>query len=126
MQKISRYLPIALILAFSLISFNAYLDSKGEKKNEIYLKIKEYSPYYFEKSLGGLVIKSKVNKDFKEKPSNMQVFHEMDRLQKEWGKKHLKIDGENLIIHENEKVIKTIKINNKKELDFLHRFYGIK
>jgi len=121
----SKYLPLALILAFFLISFNAYIDSKGESKNEIYLKIKEYSPYYFEKSLGGLVIKSKLDKEFKEKPSNMQVFHEMDRLQKKWGKKHLKIDGGNLVIYENEKVLKTIKLKDQKEVEFLHNFYGI-
>ena len=121
----SKYLPLAFILAFFLISFNAYIDSKGESKNEIYLKIKEYSPYYFEKSLGGLVIKSKLDKEFKEKPSNMQVFHEMDRLQKKWGKKHLKIDGGNLVIYENEKVLKTIKLKDQKEVEFLHNFYGI-
>ncbi len=121
----SRYLPLALMLAFFLLSFSAYVNSKAESKSEIYLKIKEYSPYYFEKSLSGLVIKSKSDKNFKEKPSNMQVFHRMDRLQKEWGKKHLKIENSNLVIYDHDKVLKTINLKDKKDLDFLHRFYGI-
>ncbi len=120
-----KYLPLALMLAFFFVSINAFLSSKGERKSKIYLQIKEYSPYYFEKSLSGLVIKSRLDKDFEKKPSNMQVFHVMDKLQKEWGKKHLKIENDNLIIYDNNKVVKKIKIKDKKEFDFLHRFYGI-
>ena len=122
----NKYLPIALMLGFFLISFSAYVNSKGENKANIYKKITKYSPYYFEKSLSGLVIKNKIDKNFEEKPSNMQVFHEMDRLQKEWGKKHLKIENNNLLIFNKNKIIKKITIKDKKDLDFLHNFYGLK
>ncbi len=122
----NKYLPFALIVAFFLISYSAFINSKGENKNKIYLKIKKYSPYYFEKSLGGLVIKSKNDKNFKEKPSNMEVFHDMDRLQKKWGKAHLKIANKKLIIFDGNKVFQSIKIKDDKELNFLKNYYGIK
>jgi len=122
----NKYLPLALMLGFFLISFSAYVNSKGDDKARIYKEITSYSPYYFEKSLSGLVIKSKEDKEFKEKPSNMQVFHEMDRLQKEWGRKHLKIENNNLIIFDKDESIKKIHIKDKKDLNFLHSFYGLK
>jgi len=120
-----RYLPLAFLVAFFLVSYSAFINAKGERKSNIYADIKKYSPYYFEKSLSGLVIKSKENNDFKEKPSNMQVFHEMDRLQKEWGRKHLKIENNKLVIFNKERIIKKIPIKDKKDLNFLHSFYGL-
>ncbi len=118
---------IAFAMVFLLISFNVYINSAPSHKEErIYKEIKKYSPYYFEKRFGGLEILSKEDKEFKIKPSNMEVFHKMDELQKTWGKKHLKVEGKNLIIYDSsDKIVKKIPILTEQEMTFLHNFFGV-
>ncbi len=118
---------VAFAIAFSLISFNAYINSAPSRKEErIYKEIKKYSPYYFEKRFGGLEILSKEDKNFKVKPSNKDVFKIMDKLERDWGKKHLKIINDRLSILDNNGNIKgEIKLLNQKEITFIRNFYGI-
>ena len=118
-------LLIALGLVFLLLGFNAYNDAKPTQKAPIYQEIKRYSPYYLEKRFGGLEILSKKNKEFKEKPDNMQVFHRLEALEKEWGKNHLKVENGNLIVFDKNGTIATIPINTSKDREFLKSFYGI-
>nr|MBL0721700.1 hypothetical protein [Sulfurovaceae bacterium] len=89
--------------------------------------VQKYSPYYLDKRLGGLQIMSREDKDFKEKPSNINVFHLMDKLEKDWGKTHLRLNTDTLIIMDNNASdIAIIKLNNKDEIQFVNRFYGIR
>ena len=82
-----NYLLIALSLGFTLILFTAFQEAKPTSKDApIYKEIKNYSPYYVDKRFGGLQIMSKTDEDFKEKPTNMEVFHRLDALEKAWGK----------------------------------------
>jgi len=118
-------LLIALGLVFLLLGFNAYNDAKPTPKAPIYQEIKKYSPYYLEKRVGGLEILSKNDKEFKEKPDNMQVFHRLEVLEKEWGKKHLRVENGNLVVFDENKTIATIPINTSKDREFLKSFYGI-
>jgi hypothetical protein len=122
-----KILFIALGLGFLFFGVSAYLQSKPAPKNErIYQLIKPYSPYYLDKRFGGLQIMSKEDKEFKEKPNNMEVFHRLEALEKKWGKSHLVLQGESLNIKDNNNsVSKTIPLENQKELDFIHAFYGI-
>ena len=121
----NKYLPYALLFGFLFFGFSAYLTSKPDTYAPIFKEIKNYSPYYFEKSFGGLEIKSKLDKKFKLKPSNMEVFHKYDELQKEWGKKHLNIKNKTLFIYDdNKKEITTIPIKTKQDMDFLRNYYG--
>ncbi len=121
-----KYLFVALGLAFSLIAINAFLESKPSIKAPIYKSIKPYSPYYLDKRFGGLEILSKVDSKFKEKPSNMEVFHRLEFLEKEWGKNHLKIvDNKLNILDNNNSTIKTIQISTKDDINFIHKYYGI-
>jgi hypothetical protein len=56
----------------------------------------------------------------------MEVFHRLEALEKKWGKRHLELQGKSLSIKDNHNsVIKTIPLENQKELDFIHTFYGI-
>ena len=49
---------------------------------------------------------SKTDKEFKEKPSNMEVFHRLEFLEKEWGKTHIKIiDNQVAIFDDNQTVL---------------------
>jgi hypothetical protein len=126
MEKYSKYLIFALAIGFFLIGFNVYQEAKPTPKAPIYKEIKKYSPYYLEKRFGGLEILSKNDSNFKEKPSNMELFHRMEALEKDWGKKHLKIEKDILIISDNNKTTLTkIPIKNQMDKDFIHKFYGI-
>ena len=121
-----NYLVIALSIGFLLLGFNAYQEAKPVSKAPIYKEVKKYSPYYLEKRFGGLEILSKKDSSFKEKPDNMNIFHRLEFLEKEWGKKHLKIKEKELIVYDdNQTELKRIPISTKKDNDFLHNFYGI-
>ena len=127
MDKIGKYLPFALFLGFLLFGLNAFLESKPSSKNErVYKTVKEYSPFYVDKRFGGLQIVSKEDSSFKEKPDNMTFFKEFERLEKEWGKKHLKLENNTLLILDNNgKTKSTLPLNSRDEIEFVHHYYGV-
>jgi hypothetical protein len=121
-----KYLVIALGLGFAFLAINAFIESKPVSKAPIYKSIERYSPYYLEKRFGGLEIMSKIDSAFKEKPNNMEVFHRMEFLEKEWGQKHLKIVSNELIISDdNGTELVKLPISTKIDSDFVHRYYGL-
>ncbi len=120
----NKYLSIALMIGFFLVGLNVFLNSKPTPKAPIYKTITKYSPYYLEKRFGGLEILNRDDKDFKEKPDNVVVFKRFEQLQKQWGKKHLKIVNNTLIIDSNHTQIK-VHINSQKDKNFLKTFYGL-
>ena len=96
------------------------------KEQRIYEAIKVYGPYTMEKRIGGLTIIDKRD-GTKEKPSSKEVFHRMDELEQQWGKKHLKIEGnEVLIMGENNQTVVRIFLETEKERAFVQKFYGVK
>ena len=127
MNKIRKYLPFALFLGFFLFGLNAFLESKPSSKNaRVYKTVQEYSPFYIDKRFGGLQIMNKEDSSFKEKPNNMTFFKEFERLEREWGKKHLKLDNNTLLILDNSgKTKSTLPLNNKNEIEFVHHYYGV-
>jgi len=121
-----KYLVIALILGFTFITFVAFQKAKPTAKASIYEKIKIYSPYYLDKRFGGLQIMSKTDEKFKEKPNNMEVFHRLEFLEREWAKTHMKIIENQVVISDNNGTEATkIPITTKEDSDFIHSFYGI-
>ena len=123
----NRYLPIALFAAFLFAGLVAFFQSRPSPKNaRIYKAVKHYSPYYLDKRFGGLTIKSKNDPAFKEKPSNLSLFKEYERLEREWAKTHLRIEGNNLTILDNNSSAQAkIPLQKAEELEFLHRYYRI-
>ncbi len=121
------YLVLVLGVGFLLLAFNAYQDAKPTTKAAIYKEIKKYSPYYLDKRFGGLEILNREDRDFKEKPNNMEIFHRFEKLEKEWGKKHLQIDIDNnsLKIVDKNLTIKIIPFKSKRDIEFIHKYYGI-
>jgi hypothetical protein len=128
MKSINKFLPLALFLAFFIFGFNVFMQSRPTHKNaRVYKIIKEYSPYYIEKRFGGLEILKKDDKEFKEKPSNEAFFKRFEELEREWGKKHIKIDNSVAIIIDNSgKELKRVELKDKKEREFLKKYYGVK
>jgi len=127
MNKLRKYLPFALFLGFFLFGLNAFLESKPSSKNErIYKAVKKYSPFYIDKRFGGLQIMNKEDSSFKEKPTNMTFFKEFERLEREWGKKHLKLDNDTLLILDNSgETQSSLPLNSKDEVEFVRQYYGV-
>jgi len=126
MNRFSKYLPIALLLAFFLFGLSAFLQSKPSHKNtRIYQAVQQYSPYYFDKRFGGLEIHSKTDPEFKEKPNNMTVFKEFERLERDWGQKHLKIENNTLMITDENGTTHTLPLQSEDELRFVQTYYGV-
>jgi hypothetical protein len=127
MQAIKKYLPIALFLGFLFVGLIAFMEGKPSSKNKrIYKIVQTYSPYYLDKRFGGLSIKNKEDKEFKENPNNMTLFKEFERLEKEWGQKHLILKENTLIIKDNNgSQINIVPLQDRNEVEFIHRYYGI-
>ena len=127
MNSMKKYLPFALFLGFLIFGLSAFFQSKPAAKNErVYRTVQQYSPYYLEKRFGGLEILNKEDKEFKEKPNNMTFFKEFARLEKEWAKKHMRLDSNTLVILDNNGTeVAKLSLQNKEELDFVHSYYGL-
>jgi len=122
-----RALFVALSVGFLFFGISAYMQSKGAAKNKrIYQAVHRFSPWYLEKRIGGLTIRSKTDKDFKEKPSNMEVFHRFDALEKQWAQTHLTLENNTLIIRDdNGTTLETVPLKTDNEKQFVHVFYGL-
>lgn len=127
MQSLRKYLPLALFAAFFVLAILAFMSGKPSEKNaRVYKAVQQYSPYYLDKRFGGLTIKSKEDKEFKEKPTNLTLFKEFERLEKLWAKTHLKLSQNTLIISDNNGTqIGTLKIQTPEELLFIERYYEV-
>ena len=127
MQSLRKYLPLALLFAFLGLGLVAFISSKPTPKNaRVYKAVQAYSPYYLDKRFGGIQIMSKEDKEFKEKPTNMTLFNEFERLEKVWGETHLKLDNNTLIISDNEGVLLSkLPLKTDEEIQFVHQYYGI-
>ncbi len=117
---------LGVIFAFFILGFIAIQKATPEAKaDRIYKEIKVYSPYKFEKRMGGLAIVNTKTGE-KEKPNAADALYRMDDLDKQWGKKHLKVVGNDvLVIGDNNQTITKIFIETKKERTWLHKFFGI-
>lgn len=127
MKSMRKLLPVALALVFLGLGIDAFLESKPAAKNErVYTFVQTYSPYYMEKRFGGLQIKSKEDTEFKETPSNMTVFKAFESLEKTWGQKHLKLEGNHLVVYDsNLTAIGSLPLSTQNELTFIQNYYGI-
>ncbi len=126
MGKFSKYLLPALMIGFFLFGLSAFIEGKPSHKNaRIYKAVQQYSPYYFEKRFGGLEIRSKTDTEFKEKPSNMEVFKAFEQLERAWGQKHLVIKNDTLLITDTNGTVHTLPIKNEEERRFIQNYYGV-
>ena len=127
MKQFNRYLMPALFMGFFLFGLVAFIDSKPSPKNtRIYKTVQHYSPYYLDKRFGGLQIMSKADPEFKEKPNNTTLFQEFERLEREWGKQHLKVENNTLIIlDDNGTKQASLPIKTQDERTFIQHYYGV-
>jgi hypothetical protein len=121
-----KYLFMAIGLGLIFMSIIAFQQGKPTPKAPIYKEVKKYSPYYIDKRFGGLQIMSKSDKEFKEKPKNIELFRRLDYLEKAWGKNHLKVvENQLTILDDNGTIITSVSVTNQEDINFLHTFYGL-
>mgnify|MGYP000005627309 CR=1 FL=1 len=121
-----KWLIFGVVFAAIIMGVLSMKRAMPDAKNErMYNEIKVYSPYMFEKRIGGLTIVDKRD-GRKEKPSAAEVNLRMDELNKEWGATHLKVENSDLlIVGDNNQTIVKIFIETKEERAYLHNFYGL-
>ena len=127
MKRFSKYLPFALFAAFFFAALVAFLQSRPTPKNpRIYEAVKPCVPYYFQKRLGGLTIRSKTDPEFKLKPDSSELFHQFEALEKKWAKQAMKRHGDTLEVYDaNGTVCARITLQNDDERRFVESYYGV-
>ena len=125
-MNVKKGLFLGVLFAFFVLGFIAIQKATpNAKENRIYKEIKIYSPYQFEKRIGGLTIINKITGE-KEKPNAADVLYRMDDLDKSWGKKHLSVVANDVIVlGDNNQTITKIFIQTQKEREWVKKFFGI-
>ncbi|QOP43965.1 hypothetical protein FJR45_08390 [Sulfurimonas sediminis] len=117
---------LGILFAFFALGFIAIQKATPDTKpHRIYKEIKVYSPYKFEKTIGGLAIVD-TRTGTKEKPDAADSLYRMDELDQKWGKQHLKVVGNDVIVlGDANQTVRKIYIETKEERDWLKKFFGI-
>jgi len=117
---------LGMLFAFFALGFIAIQKATpNAKPHRIYKEVKIYSPYKFEKSIGGLTIID-TRTGVKENPDTADALYRMDELDKKWGKKHLKIVKDDVVVlGDHNQTVSKIFIQTKKERSWLKKFFGI-
>jgi len=125
-MSVKKGLIFGLLFGFLVLGILSMQRAMPEDKEaRIYKAIKVYSPYKLEKRMGGLTI---VNSQTgtKEKPSASEVLHRLDEVDKIWGKTHLVIKNNDVIVlGDNNQTVVKIFLETEKEKAFVKSFYGI-
>ena len=123
-MSIKKALIIRFFTAFLILGIVSMKRAMPDaKEDRIYTAIQVYSPYVIEKKIGGFYIVDKRNGE-KESTSSKEVFHRMDEVEQKWGKEHLKIENNDvLIMGENNQTVARIFLETEKERAFVEKFY---
>ena len=114
-----------LLIGFLIMGFISMNRALPENKEErIYKAIKAYSPYIYEKRLGGLTIVD-TRDNTKEKPSAAEVLYRMDELDKEWAQEKIVVIDNDIVITKEDNTTVKIYIETPKERAFVKSFFGI-
>lgn len=124
-KKNNNLLLLGFLVGFFIIGYVSFKDALPEDKNKrVYSALQPYLPYTIEKRLGGFTIIDKKTGD-KEKPPASEALKFMDSLDKKWGKEFLKVDGNILmILDEQKQVIKKMEITTEEKI-WVEKFFEI-
>jgi hypothetical protein len=124
-KKNNNLLLLGFLVGFFIIGYVAFKDALPQDKNQrVYYTIQPYLPYIIEKRLGGFTIIDKKTGD-KEKPPASEALKFMDTLDKRWGKQFLKLEGNVLmILDENKQIIKQLELTPE-EKSWTQNFFEI-
>ena len=120
----SKRLLIGFFFIFIFLSAIALITNMPQKKNtRIYKEIMPYFPYKIQKEFGGLdIVDKRTGEDLD--ISNEKVFLAFDDMLKKWGRKHLKLENNRLLVLDDSgKVVKTIELKNDNEIKWVKEFF---
>ena len=114
-----------LLAVFAFLSISALIVNLPEAKDKkVIEKISPYFPYEITKTLGGLDLRDKRTGE-RLKLDNAKVFLAYDHYLKEWGKTHLRREGDTLVILDDQgNKVDTMKLDAK-DLAFVKRFFNL-
>ena len=120
----SKKTLILLSVVFLFLSIMALVVNMPEHKDKaVMTKLKPYIPYELTKTLGGLdIVDKRTGK--KLKIDNAKVFIALDEFTKRWGKTHLRIENDTLLIlDDNNKTIDRMQLTPTQR-NFVHHFFS--
>jgi hypothetical protein len=119
----SKKLVYVLMAVFAFLSISAFIVNMPEKKDPaVIAKLAPYFPYEITKTLGGLDLMDKRTGE-KLKLDNAKVYLAYDHYLKKWGKTHLKLEGDTLVIlDDNGKKVDEMALNPKQKA-FVEKFF---
>ena len=119
----SKKLIWAMLAGFIFVSFASfYANLPAPKNKRVYEAILPYFPYKIKKELGGLDIED-VRKHKDLNIDNAKVYLIYDQLLQKWGQSHLQLQGNNLLIFDDQKrVVKKVALNSK-EKEWVKNFF---
>ena len=122
----SRQILWALAFIFIFLSVVALLTNMPEAKNKrVYKALQPYFPYKIEKEFGGLdIVDKRTGKDLD--VQNAKVYVVYEDLLKKWGKKHLRLENDRLIVLDDAgKEAGVIELKDPKEKQWVMEYFGI-
>jgi hypothetical protein len=119
----SKRIVYLLMVVFAFLAISAFIVNMPEKKDpQVIEKIKPWFPYEMTKTIGGLDLIDKRTGD-KLKLDNAKVFLAYDNYLKKWGKTHLKLEGNRLLILDDEgNTVDSMELNPKQSA-FVQQFF---
>ncbi len=123
----SKRILWGFLFIFIFLSAVALITNMPEKKDvRVYKEIVKYFPYKIKKEFGGLdITDTRTNKDLD--VPNAKVFVIYDDLLKKWGKTHLKLQNNTLIILNDDKSERAkIALKNSKDIEWVKNFFSLK
>lgn len=125
MNKKTLIFSLLMLLFFSVGFIAMYKGKPSQKSERIYAMLQTEMPYVLEKRVGGFSIVSKTTGE-KEKPPASEVFRRLDELEKMWGKEHLRISENMLIVLDDSGTKKTeIVFHTQEEKAWVKKFFGL-
>ena len=121
----SKKLVWAMFFGFLFVSFAFFYGNLPAPKNKrVYEAILPYFPYKIKKELGGIdIVDTRNNKDLD--VNNAQAYMVYDQLLQKWGKKHLRLEGNDLLILDDQnKVVKKLVLSSK-ERAWVKKFFKL-
>ena len=121
----SKKLVWAFLFIFIFLSITALLENMPAPKNKrVYEALMPYFPYEITKELGGIdIVDKQTGEDLD--IANSKVYIAFDQKLKKWGQTHLRLDGNHLIIlDDNGKEIKRLELKTQEELNWVKSFFG--